>query len=52
MASTYPHYPYFYAAYGITALILLGYAISLYRRYTRTKALRSSARAMSEPAPR
>ena len=32
MVSTYPHYPYFYAAYAIAALIYLGYAVSLHRR--------------------
>jgi len=32
MASVYPHYPYFYAAYGVAALLYAGYAISLYRR--------------------
>jgi hypothetical protein len=29
---TYPYSPYYYAAYGIAALIYLGYAASLYRR--------------------
>ena len=28
----YPYSSYYYAAYGITAAIYLGYAISLYRR--------------------
>ena len=36
MASTYPHYPYFWAAYGITAVILVAYAVSLLRRRSRT----------------
>ena len=34
---TYPFYPYYYAAYGLAALIYIGYAFSLYRR---TRALR------------
>ena len=32
MVSTFPHYPYFYAAYGVAALIFIGYAVSLWRR--------------------
>jgi len=29
---TYPFYPYYYAAYGIAALIYIAYAFSLHRR--------------------
>lgn len=32
MESSYPFYSFYYAAYGITALIYVGYAINLYRR--------------------
>ena len=38
----YPFTPYFYAAYAITAVIYIGYAVSLYRR----------ARALRERSPR
>ena len=47
------HYPYFWAAYGITALIFLGYALSLYRRRKQTRAhLDTSSTATGRASPR
>lgn len=41
MAPAYPYSAYFYAAYAVTAIIYIGYAISLHRR----------ARALRERTP-
>ena len=48
MVSTYPHYPYFWAAYGITAVIYVLYAVSLLRRRSRTSVRRAPAGAVHQ----
>ena len=46
---SYPYYPYFWAAYGITAVILAAYALSLFSRWSRTTQRRLHAEAVDQP---
>ena len=52
MASTYPHYPFFWAAYGVTAVIYIAYGFSLYRRYAKARLAGGIGRVDSDRASR